>query len=316
MKRGRSAQQALRETVRLARAVESAGYHRFWVAEHHGVPGVAGAAPTVLATAVAEQTSRIRVGTGGVMLPNHRPLVVAEQFAVLAALHPGRIDAGVGRSLGFTAAVRRALGADREEAAQFAEQLTELRSRLAGDPEHDEVPVVAGGADVPLYVLATGSGAEIAAQLGLPLVIAAPRGDERMISAVDRYREQFAPTTATSAPHVLLSRSVSVADTEQRARRLLVPEAWAGMRSRRTGVFPPLPPPDEVQPGDMPQRERTLFENAMRTPIFGTQDQVHEQLGELLARTGADELLVTTSAHDGEQLLDSHRGLAELAELL
>lgn len=314
VKQGRSAQEALRETVGVARAAETAGYRRFWVAEHHGVPGVAGAAPTVLAAAVAGQTSRIRVGTGGVMLPNHRPLIVAEQFATLASLFPGRIDAGVGRSLGFTTAVRRALGAGRDEAAQFAEQLTELRSRLTGDTaEHDEVPVVAAGANVPLYVLATGVGAEIAAQLGLPLVIAAPHGDERMLEAVDRYRERFVPTTATSAPQVVLSRSVSVADTEQQARRLLMSEAWAGVRSRRGGVFPPLAPPDEIDPDAMPQRERTLFDNALHTTIFGTDDQVQDQLGRLLARTGADELLVTTSAHDTELLVDSHRRLAEIA---
>lgn len=317
VKQGHSPQRALRETVRVARAVETAGYHRFWVAEHHGVPGVAGAAPTVLASAVAAQTSRIRVGTGGVMLPNHRPLLVAEQFATLAALFPERIDAGVGRSLGFTAAVRRALGAGRDEAAQFAEQLAELRSRLTGDdPVHDEVPVVAAGAHVPLFVLATGSGADIAARMGLPLVIAAPRGDERMVEAVDGYREQFVPTTAGSAPHVVLSRSVSVADTEQRARRLLLPEVGAGVRSRRTGVFPPLTPEDEINPDTMRQRERTLFENSLSRTVFGTDEQVLEQLDRLFARTGADELLVTTSAHDTERLLDSHRRLAELAEQL
>nr|WP_228045913.1 MsnO8 family LLM class oxidoreductase [Saccharopolyspora sp. HNM0983] len=316
LKRGRSAAEALRETVRVARAVEAAGYHRFWVGEHHGVPGVAGAAPTVLAAAVAARTTRIRVGTGGVMLPNHRPLVVAEQFAALAALFPGRIDAGVGRSVGFTAPVRRALGAGRAEAERFGEQLTELRNGLAGHGP-DEVPVVAAeGLDIPLFVLATGAGADTAAQLGLPLVIAAPRGDDRMADAVARYRERFVRTTPDSGPHVVLSRSVAVADTAAQARELLASEAWAEVRSRRTGVFPPLVPPDEVRPDQMSQRERTLFENSLRTTILGTEQQVRDQLAERFARTGADELLVTTSAFDTELLLDSHRRLVTLADRL
>ncbi|WP_461031036.1 MsnO8 family LLM class oxidoreductase, partial [Streptomyces sparsus] len=140
---------ALRDTVRFARDVEGLGYHRFWVAEHHGVPGIAGSAPTVLAAAVAAATSRIRVGTGGVMLPNHVPLVVAEQFGVLQALHPGRIDVGLGRSVGFTDGVRRALGADRDAADGFDERIGELLAYLDGRTALPALPALPPLPDPP-----------------------------------------------------------------------------------------------------------------------------------------------------------------------
>lgn len=159
--------QALRDTVALAAEAEALGYHRFWVSEHHSVPGVAGSAPTVLAAAVAAATSTIRVGTGGVMLPNHQPFVVAEQFGVLASLFPGRIDMGLGRSVGFTDGIRRALGRDKEDAEAFADRLAELLGWLDGTQQvHPEVHArPAEGLRIPPYVLATGEGAAIAAPL-------------------------------------------------------------------------------------------------------------------------------------------------------
>ncbi|KAB2346031.1 LLM class flavin-dependent oxidoreductase [Actinomadura rudentiformis] len=305
--------EALRATVEFARQAEELGYHRFWVSEHHSVPGVAGSAPTVLAAAVAAATSRIRVGTGGVMLPNHRPLVVAEQFGVLEALYPARIDMGLGRSVGFTGGVRRALGHGKDDADRFGDQLTELLGYFSGD--QDAHPGVhawpADGLRVPAYILATGSGADLAAEFGLPLVIAAARGEERMIEAIRRYRANF----QGRIPYVIVSGTVAIAGTTEEARRLLVPEAWSNAHSRTRGEFPPLSPPDEILAREMTDRERRVFEDSMRGHVHGTEDEVAEQLEGLIERTGADEILVHTSTYDRDARLDSHRRLARIAGL-
>lgn len=316
-RRGEEPAQALRDTVAFAVEAERLGYHRFWVSEHHGVPGVAGSAPTVLAAAVAAATSRIRVGTGGVMLPNHQPLVVAEQFGVLAALFPGRIDMGLGRSVGFTDGVRRALGREKDAADGFPEQLAELLSWF--DPDARGPGGVharpAEGLDVPAYVLATGAGADVAADAGLPLVIAAVRGEEAMRAAIDRYRQRFRPSARAERPYVVVSGTVAVAGTEDRARALLVPEAWSSAHSRTRGEFPPLEPAEEILARPMAPRERTAFDQALAGHIAGTPARAVADLAALLERTGADEFLVTTSTYDRAELLTSYRLLAEAAGL-
>jgi luciferase family oxidoreductase group 1 len=311
-RQGRDGPQALRDTVGFARRIEALGYHRFWVSEHHGVPGVAGSAPTVLAAAVASATSTIRVGTGGVMLPNHQPLVVAEQFGVLESLFPGRIDMGLGRSVGFTDGVRRALGRDKQDADDFPGQLAELLSyfsgaRTARPPVH---ALPAEGLRPPAFVLATGKGAGVAARAGLPLVIAAVRGEDAMLRAVAEYRRDFRPSAWGERPYVMLSGTVAVAATTEEARRLLLPEAWSLTYSRTHGEFPPLVPVDTVLATDMTARERSLFEEARRGQLYGTPDEVAEGLAKLLARSGADEFLVTTSTYDLDAQLDSYRRLA------
>ncbi|NYH77643.1 luciferase family oxidoreductase group 1 [Actinopolyspora biskrensis] len=313
VRHGRDPAESLRRTVRFAAETEALGYHRFWVAEHHGVPGVAGSAPTVLAAEIAAATSRIRVGTGGVMLPNHQPLVVAEQFGVLESLHPDRIDLGVGRSLGFTAAVRRALGTDRDAAERFGAQLAELLGHFAGGPDSPVHAVPSGGRRIPVFVLATGAGAEHAAEAGLPLVIAAPRGDDALLRSIELYRQRFRPSEWAPRPYVVLSRSVAVAESTERARRLLLPEAWAGAYSRVHGVFPPLEPAEDVLARRMSSREQERFELAMRGHVYGTAEEVADALHSLVDTTGADEVLVTTSGgHDEDALLDSYRRLARL----
>ncbi|WP_191984488.1 LLM class flavin-dependent oxidoreductase [Amycolatopsis eburnea] len=304
---------ALRDTVAFAVDVERLGYHRFWVSEHHGVPGVAGSAPTVLAAAVAGATGRIRVGTGGVMLPNHRPLVVAEQFGVLEALYPGRIDMGLGRSVGFTAGVREALGQGKEAADGFAAQVRELLGFFTGEHAYPGVHAYpAEGLRVPPFLLATGSGAGLAAELGLPLVIAPVRGERVMAEAVARYRDGFRPGAWALEPYVVVSTAIAVADTAAEARRLLVSEAWATVYSRSHGVFPPLSPPSEVLALPMTDRERRRLEETLDGQISGTRGEVADRLGTLVAAAGADEVLVTTAAYDQSARLDS---LARLADL-
>lgn len=314
VRQGQSHPAALRDTVEFARLADQWGFHRFWVSEHHSVPGVAGSAPTVLAAAVAAATERIRVGTGGVMLPNHRPLVVAEQFGVLESLFPGRIDMGLGRSVGFTGGVRRALGHDRSDADDFDRQLTELLDYFARG--RDGVHAwPAEGLRVPAFLLAIGSGANRAARFGLPLVIAAAHGEDAMVAAIEQYRTDFRPGAGGRSPYVMVSSSVVIADTVEQARRLLIPEAWSAAWSRTRGEFPVLMPPEAADPATMTERERRHFEEAMLGHIHGTEDSVADDLERLIARTGADEILVHTSTYDRSARLESHRRLARVVGL-
>ncbi len=308
VRRGRGTAQAIRDTVAFAREIEALGYHRFWVSEHHGVPGVAGSAPAVLASAVASATSRIRVGTGGVMLPNHRPLVVAEQFGVLESLFPGRIDLGLGRSVGFTEGVRRALGQGKDAAGDFGAQVRELLAFFRG--EYPGMHAIPGeGLSVPVFLLATGAGAGLAAELGLPLVIAPAHGERAMVEAITRYR------SIVDDPYVVVSATVAVADTAEQARRLLVPEAWSTVYSRSHGVFPPLSPAEEILALPMTDRERRRLEDTLAGQIGGTPDEVGDRLADLVATTGADELLISTSTYDPAARVDSFAALARLADL-
>ncbi|MET9346592.1 MsnO8 family LLM class oxidoreductase [Streptomyces termitum] len=317
---GESPARALRDTLRLAREAEALGYHRFWVSEHHGVPGVAGAAPTVLAAAVAAATSAVRVGTGGVMLPNHRPMVVAEQFGVLESLFPGRIDMGLGRSVGFTDGVRRALGQDKEAAGAeaFAAGIEELLGWFTGtQTAHPGVRArPAEGLRVPPFVLATGEGARIAAEAGLPLVIGDLRRRARLSAAVDAYRAAFRPSAWAAEPYVVVAGTVVVAGSEAAARRLLAPEAWAMAYSRTRGEFPPLAPPERIEALEMTDRQRGFYEDGLTGHLYGTGEQVAEGLARAVAETGADEVLVTTSTYDREALVASYRGLARAVGLV
>ncbi|MEU3403664.1 LLM class flavin-dependent oxidoreductase [Streptomyces sp. NPDC006670] len=315
---GHPAAEALRDTVELARTAEELGYHRFWVSEHHSVPGVAGSAPTVLAAAVAAATRRIRVGTGGVMLPNHQPLVVAEQFGVLEALFPGRIDMGLGRSVGFTGGIRRALGRDTGDADRFEEQLAELLGWIDGSQRaHPEVHArPAEGLRIPPFVLATGAGASIAARAGLPVVVGDLRARGRVAEAVAAYRREFRPSAWGAEPYVVVSGTVAVAETEEAARRILVPEAWSLAYSRTRGSFPPLRPAEEVEALEPGPKERELYEGALAGHLAGTEEQVAAGLAALAEDTGADELLVTTSTYDRTALLDSFRRLSRIAGLV
>lgn len=314
VRRGQSHPAALRETVEFARLAEQWGYHRFWVSEHHSVPGVAGSAPTVLAAAAAAGTERIRIGTGGVMLPNHQPLVVAEQFGVLESLFPGRIDMGLGRSVGFTDGVRRALGHDKRDAEDFDAQLAELfdyftrgRNGVHGWP--------AEGLHPPAFLLATGSGAQRAAQFGMPLVIAPIAGIDRMAEAIEQYRADFRETGWSAAPYVVVSGTVMIADSTAQAHRLLLPEAWSNAYSRTRGEFPELISPEEIESLEMTGRERRIFTESLGSQIHGTEDEVAEGLEQLVLRTGADEILVHTSTFDRTARLESHRRLARLVGL-
>ncbi|GAA1490083.1 MsnO8 family LLM class oxidoreductase [Brachybacterium sacelli] len=309
-RRGQAESAALEHSVLRAIAAEQQGYHRFWVAEHHAVPGIASGSPAVLLSAIGARTARIRLGSGGVMLPNHRPLVVAEQFRMLEALYPGRIDLGLGRSLGFTAPVREALGRRRTTPEEFAEEITAVREHLEGTAALTARPGDAG--EVPLFVLATGSGLDTAAALGLPVVVGGPvlLSDE-IEDRLAAYRRAFRPHRG-SAPTVVLSADVLVADTDAEARELALPEVWAIVRSRETGEFPPLEDVAGIRARDIGDRERSRLEHGLENMWAGSERTITERVGRLLERTGADELLVSGSTTDREALAESDHRVSAL----
>lgn len=299
---------ALSHTVDRAVHGERIGLHRFWVAEHHAVPGIASGAPAVLAAAIASRTSTIRVGSGGVMLPNHQPLVVAEQFLMLSALFPERIDLGVGRSLGFTEPVRRALRRDRDAPDTFAADIAELRSYLDGSATVTARPAVP---PPPVFVLATGAGLEVAARAGLPVVVGGPVLQRE--DALTPYRRHFRPTESNPEPYVIVSLDVTIADSLADARRLALPEAWAMARSRREGEFPALEPVWGIDPEHETAQDRSRIEKSLASTVLGTVEQVRPRLELLVERTGADEVMASTSTFDRAELFEADAAFASLA---
>lgn len=298
---GSSEADALGAVVDRAGRAEALGYHRFWVAEHHGVPGIAGSAPAVLMAAIAARTGTIRVGSGGIMLPNHQPLVVAEQVATLAALHPGRIDLGVGRSLGFTPAVREALRSGKEGSSRFEADVLELLAYLGGSAAVTARPEDRSA--TPVFVLATGTGIEIAARAGLGVVLGGPalaqRRSDGKIPVIEQYRSQFRPSAWRDEPFVMVSANVAVAGTSDAALEQLLPEARAMAIARTRGAFPPLEPMGTADYASASGREKKLMDEFLATSIHGTVQEVERRLGQLMADTGADELLVSGGAFDG-----------------
>ena len=302
---GRDDADALRATLRRAVRAERLGLHRFWVAEHHAVPGAVGSAPTVLMAAVAAATARIRVGAAGVMLPNHVPFVVAEQLATLSALHPGRVDVGVGRSLGFTAPVRRALGASSAE--DFEDRLAELLDWLHG---RGPLTLRPSAPAPPVWLLATGNGLGTAARFGLPVVVAGPLLAEP--APLARYRAESPPGRA----RVTASLDVLVADSAAQARRELLPQAVALARTRSRGEFPPLPSPAEAASAQLSARELADVETTLASAVLGGEAEVAQRLADLVDRTGAVELMVGTTLHDEAAEAEADTRLARLVARL
>ena len=308
---GRPEGEGLTGSVERAVHAESLGYDRFWVAEHHAVPGIASGAPAVLLAAVGAATSHLRIGSGGVMLPNHQPLVVAEQFLMLEALNPGRVDLGIGRSLGFTEPVRKALRHDVDAPDTFEDDLLELGALLDGSGPVTPRPVSAS--PVPMSLLATGAGVPIAARLGLPLVAGGPMlWSDEGVRALEAYRSDFRPGRFASEPWVTISLDVLVADDDAAARELALPEVWAMARSRQTGEFPPLESPESIRAQPWTEQVRRRVESALDRAVVGSPSTVQEQLHELGARTGADELMASSSTFDRDHLFASDALLRDL----
>lgn len=288
---------ALKHSVERAVTAEKLGYARFWGAEHHAVPGIASGSPAVLLAAVGAHTSHIRLGSGGVMLPHHQPLVVAEQFLMLEALYPGRTDLGLGRTLGFTKPVRRALRQSTEDAETYQHDVAELLSYLDRSAAVTARPVTA---EVPqLFLLATGQGLQTAAALGMPVVIGGPiLHDPEVSAAVAAYRRDFLPSSAASEPSVTISTDVYIAETEDEARELALPEVYAMARARETGEFGPLEPVDQIRQHTWSAQTQRRVDRGLSRAVAGTREDVRSQLEQLVDATGAEELMVSTSTYD------------------
>ena len=295
---GADAAQAIRNTVDLARHAEGWGYHRFWLAEHHNMPGIASAATAVLIGHVADATRTIRVGAGGIMLPNHAPLAVAEQFGTLATIHPGRIDLGLGRAPGGDPAVaqalRRGLQPDR-----FPEDVVELLGYLgAPDPGAAVAAHPGAGTDVPLWILGSSLfGAQLAAHLGLPYAFASHFAPDALDDAAAIYRARFQPSAACAAPRFMLAVNVFAADTDAEGARLRtsMQQAFARLRTGRPGKLPA--PVDDIEAAIGPAMHRSV-DHALRISAVGSKTSVRTRLGELIDRYRPDELILTGQIHD------------------
>lgn len=309
---GGDAATAIHETIARARAAERLGFHRFWVSEHHGVPGVAGAAPAVLIAALGRETSRIRLGSGGVMVPNHQPLVIAEQFGTLDILFPGRIDLGMGRSLGFIRPVRAALRRDTYETDDFAADIAEIVAYLDGTAAVHASP--GEGAAVQPFVLANGASASVAAHAGLPLVIGGPRlldRDEDGLTAIDRYRQAFRPSRFAPEPVVVLAIAALAAEDDARGRDLALPEAWAFVDATSQGAYLPLESPEAIRAKALTPRQQARLDGMLANAVAGSIGMVAARIRELVNATGADEVLLTGTFHASDPALRSDALIAE-----
>ncbi|MEV6904511.1 LLM class flavin-dependent oxidoreductase [Amycolatopsis sp. NPDC051372] len=310
---GHGVGEALRNTIDLARHAERLGYRRYWLAEHHNMPGIASSATVVLIGTVADATESIRVGSGGIMLPNHAPLVVAEQFGTLEALHPNRIDLGIGRAPGTDQRTALALrGPGGLSAENFPEQLMELLEYFETDPARGVNAVTAEGNKPPLWLLgSSGFSAQLAGRLGVPFSFAHHFAAENTLPAVQLYRENFRPSETLAEPYVMLGVSVVAAETDERAQFLAGPSGLTFLSLRR-GRPIALPTPEEAAEYPYTEMDRAFLADRFGSSIIGSPETVRKGLDQLLADTGADELMVTTMVHGHEDRLRSYEILADL----
>ena len=296
---GSSAAQSFKNTVDLAQHAERWGYQRYWLAEHHGMPGIASAATSVLIGHVAGQTEKIRVGAGGIMLPNHSPLVIAEQFGTLESLYPGRIDLGLGRAPGSDQLTARALRRKLEsDADQFPQDVVELMDFMADEPRQRVRAVPGKGTKVPVWILGSSLfGAQLAAMLGLPYAFASHFAPAQMMDAIAVYRSSFKPSAQLAKPYVMLGYNVFAADSDEEAAVLAtsMQQAFVALRSGRpTQLPPPLPGYFE----NVGPAERAMLDGVLACTAIGSPPVVRERMAQFVERTGADELMITSQMYD------------------
>jgi luciferase family oxidoreductase group 1 len=315
---GGSPAQAFHNSLDLAQHAERWGYHRFWLAEHHNMPGIASAATSVVIGYVAGGTTTIRVGSGGVMLPNHSPLVIAEQFGTLESLYPGRIDLGIGRAPGAdmqtTMALRRAAGADENA---FPRDVMELQAYLAPPQPGQVIRAVPGtGLQVPIWLLGSSLfSAQLAAALGLPFAFASHFAPDYLLQALDVYRRTFRPSPALAAPYAMVGVSVFAADTDAEARRLFTSAQLQFVNLRR-GMPGPLQPPLESMDKVWSLAEKAGVDHALAYAAVGAPETVAKRLRSFLDTTRADELMITGQIYDHAARLHSFEIAAKIrAEL-
>lgn len=315
---GGSAAAALRQSLALARHAEGLGYQRFWVAEHHNMDGVASSATAVLIGQLAAATTTMRIGSGGIMLPNHAPLTIAEQFGTLATLYPGRIDLGLGRAPGTDGPTMRALRRHLSTAAEdrFPEDVLELQSFLGPEREGQVVRAIPGqGTEVPIWLLGSSLySAQLAAYLGLPFAFASHFAPELLMQALEVYRGQYRPSARHPAPHAMVGLNIVVADSDAEAARLFtsLQQRFLGMQRGRRGKLPrPLDGAATMDALWTPV-ERAGVERMLSEAIVGAPAAVRERLAATQERTGADEFIVACAVHDFDARLRSYELLARL----
>ena len=310
---GASPADALRQTLDLARHAERWGYHRFWLAEHHNMPGIASAATAVVIGYVAGGTRTIRVGAGGVMLPNHSPLVVAEQFGTLESLYPGRIDLGLGRAPGADQRTLRALRRGPDSADTFPADVLELQALLGPvQPGQAVQAVPGGGLEVPIWILGSSLyGAQLAARLGLPYAFASHFMPAALMRALEVYRTTFVASPRLARPHAMAGVNVLLAPTDAEARRLFT-SAQQQVTTLLRGTPGRLPPPIDDIDAFWTPAERAQAETMLACSFVGAPGTVARGLAAFVERTGVDELIVVTSAYDHAARLRSYEMLADL----
>ncbi|HET6396543.1 MAG TPA: LLM class flavin-dependent oxidoreductase [Pseudoxanthomonas sp.] len=304
---------ALANSLDLARHVEALGYRRYWLAEHHNMPGIASAATAVLMAHIAAGTRSIRVGAGGIMLPNHAPLQVAEQFGTLAALHPGRIDLGVGRAPGTDQPTMRALRRYADSADRFPQDVQELlRYFEPAEPGQLVRAVPGAGLEVPVWILGSSLfGARLAASLGLPYAFASHFAPDAMDQALALYHRDFRPSARLRQPYAMLGVNVVAAASDDEARRLFTTpqQAFVNLRRGQPGLIPP--PVDDIE-GYWTPAEKVGVERALACSVVGGPDTVARGLEALVRRHRPDELIVVANLHDHAARRESYRIAAEV----
>jgi luciferase family oxidoreductase group 1 len=306
---------AIARSVDLAQHLDQLGYKRFWLAEHHSIAGLACSATPVLIAHVAAATKTIRVGSGGIMLPNHAPLVVAEQFGTLEALFPGRIDLGLGRAPGGDFHTMRALRRESKQSGDdFPELLQELRMYLGPEQPGQIVKAVPGqGSNVPITLLgSSGFSAQLAALLGLPFAFAAHFAPDYLYAAARAYHEQFRPSEVLAKPYFIVAVQVIAAETDAEAQRLFTTPLQRFLRLIRNQPVELLPPVNSME-GVWQPHERTAVESRLGSAIVGSEETVKAGLEKLIATTGADEVIAVTDTYEHAARLDSYRRLAGVA---
>ena len=313
---GSTPREALHRSLDMAQRAERLGYTRYWVAEHHNMTGIASAATSLVIGYLAAGTSTIRVGAGGIMLPNHPPLVIAEQFGTLESLHPGRIDLGLGRAPGTDQLTSVALRRDEARVGAFVEEVRELQAFLAPVEPGQRVRAVPGaGLEVPLWILGSSTyGAQVAALLGLPYAFASHFAPDALEAALAVYRDRFEPSAQRAQPYAMAGVNVVVAETDAEARRLFttMQQGFANLRRGTPGPYPP--PVDDIEEYWSPV-EKAQASHMLKYAIVGAPETVREQLERFAAYTGADELIVVSAIYDHAARVRSYELLAELAGL-
>lgn len=309
---GSDAAQSFKNSLALAQAGERLGFKRYWLAEHHGMPGIASAATAVLLSYVGAGTRSIRIGAGGVMLPNHSPLVIAEQFGTLEALYPGRIDLGLGRAPGTdqrtAMALRRDLNANAE---RFPQDVLELMDFMSREPRQKVRAIPGHGAEVPVWILGSSTyGAQLAAHLGLPYAFASHFAPQQLMDAIQIYRQTFQPSAQLAKPYVMLGVNVFAADSQEKANLLASSwqQAFVNLRSGRPGR---LPAPVENYREQIGPAENALLDSVLACTAIGTMKTVQERLQAFIERTGADELMVASGIFDHAARVRSYEIAAE-----